>query len=167
MIDLEIAVVMPDHVHLIFWPRRNGSGLSYSIPEIMKSIKGASAHKVNGLLRRKGQLWQTEFFDHVIRKDDNLQEKINYIRLNPVRRGLVERPEDYEWLWERSFPVLYQRGRGRPRPQTQFLAAFEFSAYSNTPRPDLRPRRPALTYWINSGEGLNFSPRVRWRYSRM
>ena len=106
MIDVEIAVVMPDHVHLIFWPRRNGSGLSYSIPAIMKSIKGASAHKVNRLLKRKGRLWQTEFFDHVIRKDENLQEKINYIRLNPVRRGLVDRPEDYEWLWERSFPVI-------------------------------------------------------------
>src|SRR5436305_494834 len=57
MIDLEIAVVMPDHVHLIFWPRRNKSGLSYSIPQIMKSIKGASAHQANRLLKRKGQLW--------------------------------------------------------------------------------------------------------------
>ena len=36
-----------------------------------------------------------------------------------------------------------------------------------TPRPDFLPRRPALTYWISSGEGLNFSPRVRCRYSRM
>jgi REP element-mobilizing transposase RayT len=106
MIDLEIAVVMPDHVHLIFWPKRNKSGLSYSIPEIMKSIKGASAHKVNTLLKRKGQLWQTESFDHVLRKDESLQEKIDYIRLHPLRRGLVDRPEDYKWLWERSVPVL-------------------------------------------------------------
>jgi len=106
MIDLEIAVVMPDHVHLIFWQRRNGSGLSYSIPEIMQSIKGASAHRVNELLERKGQLWQTESFDHVIRTDENLQAKIEYVRLNPVRRGIVSRPEDYRWIWERSLPVL-------------------------------------------------------------
>ena len=106
MIDLEIAVVMPDHVHLIFWPRRNGSGLSYSIPEIMKSIKGASAHKVNELLSQKGQLWQTESFDHVIRNDENLQDKIQYVRLNPVRRGLVSRSQDYKWIWERSLPMV-------------------------------------------------------------
>src|SRR4051812_20556062 len=53
------------------------------------------------------------------------------------------------------------------RDERYCLAALGASAYSNTPRPDLRPRRPALTYWINSGEGLNFSPNVRCRYSRM
>src|SRR5262245_14725122 len=38
------------------------------------------------------------------------------------------------------------------------------SGYSKTPRPDLRPSRPALTYWRSSGAGRYFSPRVLCRY---
>jgi len=46
-----------------------------------------------------GPVWQEESFDHVIRGDVSLEEKIDYIRQNPVRRGLVSRPEEYRWLW--------------------------------------------------------------------
>jgi hypothetical protein len=35
----------------------------------------------------------------VLRSDESLKEKCEYIRQNPVRRGLVKRPEDYRWLW--------------------------------------------------------------------
>ena len=40
-----------------------------------------------------------EFFDHVLRSDESLKDKCEYIRQNPVRRGLVTRPEEYRWLW--------------------------------------------------------------------
>jgi len=43
---------------------------------------------------------QDESFDHVSRRAENLEQKIDYVRQNPVRKGLVERPEDYKWLWE-------------------------------------------------------------------
>src|SRR5438270_2144548 len=46
-LDVEIAVVMPEHVHVIGWPRRGEDGFPLSIPEIMKSLKSASAHLVN------------------------------------------------------------------------------------------------------------------------
>jgi REP element-mobilizing transposase RayT len=39
-LDLHAAVVMPDHVHLIYAPLRREDGWSYSVPEIMKAIKG-------------------------------------------------------------------------------------------------------------------------------
>jgi hypothetical protein len=29
-----------------------------------------------------------------------MEQKIQYVRENPVRKGLVDRPEDYAWLWE-------------------------------------------------------------------
>jgi hypothetical protein len=44
-------------------------------------------------------VWQDEFFDHVLRGDESLRETIDYIRQNPVRKGLVDKPEDYQWLW--------------------------------------------------------------------
>jgi REP element-mobilizing transposase RayT len=40
---------------------------------------------------RKKQLWQTRFFDHVIRNDNDLRENLNYIAMNPVKAGYVSR----------------------------------------------------------------------------
>jgi REP element-mobilizing transposase RayT len=41
--NLHAAVIMPDHVHLIYSPRRREDGWSYSLPEIMKAIKAGGA----------------------------------------------------------------------------------------------------------------------------
>ena len=51
------------------------------------------------MLRLSGPVWQEESFDHVLRSDESLKEKCEYIRQNPVRKGLVMRPEEYRWLW--------------------------------------------------------------------
>jgi REP-associated tyrosine transposase len=97
---LYIAVVMPDHVHMIFLPFENELNQAFSLEEIVGAIKGASVHSVNKLLGRSGQVWQDESFDHVIRHAESLEDKIRYVRENPVRRGLVSTPEEYPWLWE-------------------------------------------------------------------
>jgi REP element-mobilizing transposase RayT len=102
--DLKAAVVMPDHVHLIFTPLVNMQAMEvYSLAEIMDSIKGASAHKVNKMLNRRGRLWQAESFDHVLRASENLDAKIAYVLDNPVRAGLVCDWSDYRWLWKKAF----------------------------------------------------------------
>src|SRR6267154_3462649 len=83
--DLRVAVVMPDHVHLIFTPLVNQDAMEIcSLAEIMGPIKGASAHKVNKRLGRKGRVWQPESFDHVLRSSENLDAKIIYILEDPV-----------------------------------------------------------------------------------
>jgi hypothetical protein len=64
-----------------------------------RASKGASAHSVNRMLQRSGPVWQEESFDHVLRSNESFEENLEYIRQNPVRRGLVIRPEDYRWLW--------------------------------------------------------------------
>ena len=65
----------------------------------MQSLKGTTAHRINKLLHRSGAVWQEESFDHVLRSDESLKLKCEYIRQNPVRRGLVQKSEDYRWLW--------------------------------------------------------------------
>ena len=91
---------MPDHVHLIFTPLIHPVRLElYSLGEIMDAIKGASAHKINRLLGRNGKVWQTESFDRVLRCSEKLDEKVQYVSNNPVRRQLVSFPEEYPWLW--------------------------------------------------------------------
>jgi REP element-mobilizing transposase RayT len=96
---IHALVVMPDHVHLLLTPLRDLDGNLYSLIEILQAIKGASAHSLNRALRRSGPVWQEESFDHVLRSEEKFEEAVEYIRQNPVRRGLVKRPEDYRWLW--------------------------------------------------------------------
>jgi REP element-mobilizing transposase RayT len=97
--QVHAAVVMPDHVHLLLTPLRDEKGWPYSLPIILKQLKGTSARTVNQLSNSSGPVWQEESFDHVVRSHESFEEKREYIRQNPVRRGLVTRPEDYRWLW--------------------------------------------------------------------
>ena len=78
-------VVMPDHVHCIaaLDPHRCEIGIG----EWVKAFKAVVS-------RREFQ-WQTGFFDHVLRSDESAGEKWEYIRMNPVRAGLVKRWEDW------------------------------------------------------------------------
>ena len=96
---LHAAVVMPEHVHLLFTALQDSDGWPYELHKIMKLIKGTSAHSVNRLMKTNGLVWQEESFDHVLRSHEGLLQKAEYICQNPVRRGLVKRPEDYRWLW--------------------------------------------------------------------
>ena len=93
------AVVMPDHVHLLFTPLRDDRGNPFGLAEIMHGIKGASAHRVNQALQRRGHVWQDESFDHILRSEENTRSKAEYICQNPERRGLVSGTDDYPWLW--------------------------------------------------------------------
>jgi REP element-mobilizing transposase RayT len=96
---IHAVVVMPNHVHLLLTPLRDLDGNLYGLVEILQGIKSASAHSLNRALRRSGPLWQEESFDHVLRSEESFSEKMEYIRQNPVRRGLVSVAEDYRWLW--------------------------------------------------------------------
>ncbi len=95
---------MPDHVHLIFTPQVNLKEKEiYSLAEIMDAIKGASAHKINKAIGRRGRVWQAESFDHVLRSSKGLDAKIEYVLENPVRKGLVKDWQRYPWLWAKAF----------------------------------------------------------------
>ena len=98
-IQLHAVVVMPDHVHLLFTALRDAEGWTFALPEILRAIKGSSARSINKLTGRVGPVWQDESFDHVLRGDESLCETVEYIRQNPVRKGLADKPEDYRWLW--------------------------------------------------------------------
>ena len=79
---------MPDHLHAI---------MSFS-PEVgmQKSIPDWKRYTCT----HAGIQWQRDFFDHRLRKDESYHEKAHYIRMNPVRSGLVDVPDDWPYLWE-------------------------------------------------------------------
>jgi putative transposase len=99
--DLYGLVVMPDHAHLALAPLYSPRG-PIPIAEIMQAIKGASAHRINRLLKRHGKVWQEESFDRALRKEEQFEAKLYYMIENPVRAGLVSNPLDYPWLWRKT-----------------------------------------------------------------
>ena len=100
--ELLIAVVMPDHAHAILTPRRDDAGDPLPMASLMQSIKSYTAHRVAKIEARSLPVWQAESLDHVLRHQESLEQKIEYIRQNPVRKGLAKKPEDYEWLWVKA-----------------------------------------------------------------
>lgn len=96
-IALDAAVVMPDHAHLMF-RILDGSRLG----QLLHSIKSFSANKINALLGRSGAFWLDENFDHIVRDGAEWEEKFQYIRQNPVKRGLADSPDAYPYLYPHS-----------------------------------------------------------------
>ncbi|MGH7214234.1 MAG: thiamine phosphate synthase [Tepidisphaeraceae bacterium] len=94
---LDAAVVMPDHTHLLLEPAPG-----YDLARILKGTKGVSARLVNGQRHVRGQLWQDESFDRIMRDHAEYEEKLLYIINNPAKRGLVNDPWDYDALYVRT-----------------------------------------------------------------
>jgi len=85
-------VIMPDHLHIMLEP--NGKE---SISKIMHSIKRGSSRLINQMWNRNGSVWQSRFYERIIRDEKEFWEKVNYIYNNPLKVGLAEAPEDYPY----------------------------------------------------------------------
>jgi REP element-mobilizing transposase RayT len=88
-------VIMPDHVHLFVAMPPTGITLSEWI-HALRTVLGKQ------LLRLGFQKphWQEGSFDHVLRSADSYSQKWEYVRMNPVRAGLVEHPEEWPYQGE-------------------------------------------------------------------
>jgi putative transposase len=108
-------VFMPEHVHLVLHPAL-GVKLGLAIGEFKsRSARAISAHlqavrsqlfadlEVTKESRTSHAIWLPRFYDHNCRNQETVLEKINYCHFNPVKRGLVSRPEDWRWSSYRSY----------------------------------------------------------------
>jgi len=75
-----------------------GATVSPLLAKIMSRMN-VSAHRINRLGGR-GPVWQREYFDRIIRRGEDIQQKGAYVCANPVRAGIVEREQDYRWIWK-------------------------------------------------------------------
>jgi len=89
---LSAWVVMPNHLHALLTPIS-----PWSLSLIMKNMKSYVAHDANRLLRRAGQFWMEDYFDRYIRDRNHFDNAIAYIEQNPVKAGLCELPEEWEF----------------------------------------------------------------------
>jgi REP element-mobilizing transposase RayT len=89
---LRAWVLLPDHWHAILYPP-----YPLTISRVMESIKVGATKRINGSRGEVGLLFQPRFFDRALRTVREYHEKVEYINLNPVKAGLVDRPEDWPW----------------------------------------------------------------------
>jgi REP element-mobilizing transposase RayT len=111
-------VIMPDHLHWIVHPspedcerftreeQAKGDRSKYGhaperfyLSKIMEDFKRHTAHVINELRDAPyAEVWQEGFRDDALRIPDAIRGAVQYVILNPVKAGLVERPEDYPYL---------------------------------------------------------------------
>ena len=116
--ELYVAVVMPDHVHLILTPLIDDRRRQiFSLIEILRGIKGAAGRRINQRMDRDGAVWQEESFDHVLRCSEGLDAKVEYVLQNPVRKGLVSDWRRYRWAWRRGEPDEAKMTIRTPEPE--------------------------------------------------
>ncbi len=102
--ELDAFSIMPNHVHAVFKPLPIESDEYYSLSGIMHSLKRHTALEANKILNRKGQFWQHECYDHVVRDEAEHHRIIQYVINNPVAAGLVAEWRDWPWTYCRFEP---------------------------------------------------------------
>jgi putative transposase len=85
-------VFLPDHWHAIVYP-----SFPLTISRVLEAIKVGTTLRINRRRGERGVLLQGRFFDRALRTVREYHEKVEYIHLNPVKAGLVLRPNDWKW----------------------------------------------------------------------
>ncbi len=85
-------VVMPEHVHLLVNEPEH-AGLATAIKAMKQSVARQDG----------GRFWQERYYDFNVWSRRKRIEKLRYMHRNPVKRGLVKNPEDWEWSSYRHY----------------------------------------------------------------
>ncbi len=85
---VHLLLLMPDHLHML---------VSFPRDTAMKAVIAGWKEIV---AKKEKVRWQRDFFDHRLRAKESFEEKAHYIRMNPVRQGLVAAPQDWRFVWE-------------------------------------------------------------------
>jgi putative transposase len=107
--DIIAYCLMPNHYHLLVCLKSDDFG-----PKVMQPFTVSYTKAVNKQNNRVGPLFQGPFHAKLIKKDPHLLQLSRYIHLNPVRAGLVDRPED--WVYSSYPDYLGLRGGKIPKP---------------------------------------------------
>ncbi|MHC4561318.1 MAG: valine--tRNA ligase [Planctomycetota bacterium] len=86
--DLIAWCIMPNHVHAILRPLGD-----HALSDILHSWKSFTSKEANSVLGELGQFWQEEYYDHLIRDEEDFNHQVNYVLGNPEKAGLTN------WAW--------------------------------------------------------------------
>jgi putative transposase len=99
--DIWAYCFMPDHFHIL----TSGTQEDSQLLQLAGGFKQGSACAFKRLTGEG--LWQKKFYDHILRKDDCWERVACYIWLNPVRKALCKRAED--WPYSGSFMMDWRK----------------------------------------------------------
>jgi putative transposase len=94
---LHAYVLMDNHVHLLLTPTTSGA-----ISRLMQNLGGRYSARFNARHERTGSLWEGRFRACLVDSDRYLLACHRYIESNPVRAGMVARPQDFPWSSHRA-----------------------------------------------------------------
>ena len=133
--------VMPNHVHVIVEPLTG-----QELPALLHSWKSFTAKAANGLLKRTGEFWQKEYYDHLIRDAEDYAHAMHYLLNNPGKAGI----KNWPWVWSGTgiLPVNEEENMGgTPMPQkcsTGILPVIPAQDMGGTPMPLSPPNQAEL-----------------------
>ena len=81
-VNAHVYLFMPDHLHMVL----EGKDQNANMYECMLRFKQRSSF---WLSKNLGMRWQKDFYDHILRKDEEIEKHVRYILENPVRRGIT------------------------------------------------------------------------------
>jgi putative transposase len=90
-VDIDAFVVMPNHVHGIIVLTGQPAQAALSLPDVVHRLKSlTTTHYRRGVLEQKwlpfaGRLWHRNYYEHIVRNDDDLERIREYIVQNPAR----------------------------------------------------------------------------------
>ena len=111
-------VIMPDHIHLLIWPQD-----AHIITDFMRDFKRFTSGRITRQAKLEGKtdwvkkvedagnetqradykVWQDSFWEQSIYTRHFLEQKLNYIHMNPVRAGICANAEDYPYSSYRNY----------------------------------------------------------------
>jgi putative transposase len=160
--------LMPNHFHLVLWPRADGE-----LSDHMMWLFTAHVRRYHQHYHSSGHVYQGRFRSFPIQDDDHLLTVLRYVERNPVRAGLVEAAQD--WRWSSASgpiggPLLEPGPVPRPDGWLVYVNAPQTEAEAEAVRECIRRRRPyGDRAWVERAArrlGLDASPRPRGRPPR-
>ena len=103
--DIIALCLLPDHLHCIWQLPKEDDKFSIRwslikrrfVQEYRRTGGCGLRPGVSGVGRNESGVWQRRFWEHNIKDRSDLQRHIDYIHLNPIKHGLVEKAEDWPW----------------------------------------------------------------------
>lgn len=96
LLSSDAWVLMPDHLHWLFQLQEQ-----HSLSRCLQVFKSRSSRALRQHLGGNGSVWQSGYYDHRLRHDEDRLAQARYIVANPLRAGLVQCIEDYPYWWSR------------------------------------------------------------------
>jgi putative transposase len=100
-------VLMPNHFHLVLWPRGEGD-----LSRWMQWLMTSHVRRYHRHYHGSGHVWQGRFKAFPIEQDEHLLTVLRYVERNPLRANLVRRAE--KWVWS---SLAWRGNRGQRRPE--------------------------------------------------